>query len=516
MYRNNNEMITFSVYRQAILLWWAMATVVVGVSSFTPSTIMMSQQGVQPEMTPSRMLSLSSSSSTAECSSSSTAASSIAKPDTLVVGGGLAGLAAAAALRSIAKMDRVHVIDARKDDDAISNDRAGAAMQLGPNAFKALEAIGGEALLQKIYQEGSKIKENILLLPGGAPPMKIPNNDEEEFGYPTVLIRWGVLRRLLAEMLPEESLLFGMGKEIAGYKLMSEEEDGEESTNTVAPVNQKGEVVSTGSSFQPQLIVGADGLKSVFRECVQNECQIKPKDSPSTLSAIKDNGRVNIKAAVPVKLSELGEQFAVPHATFAQFDPQVACFAGPAGPKYTYWAISIADGENGVPFFSSDNPQEDSIQAKNLVLDKLEQIASDDVSRAWIIELVERTDPRNILINRSLEAPVKEDDSFVSQDGKVVLLGDAAHAMNPSYGQSASFAFEDAATLATCIRDGSMATTTDEETTADYLTQVLQSYSEQRVLRCREMQRRSEERAAKSMRGEKAEDVSKWIYAWEL
>ena len=77
--------------------------------------------------------------------------------------------------------------------------------------------------------------------------------------------------------------------------------------------------------------------------------------------------------------------------------------------------------------------------------------------------------------------------------------------MNPAYGQSGSFAFEDAATLAMLLKEGS----------GNDLPRALTEYSEKRVGRCMEMQRRSEERAAKAMRGEKAEDVSKWIYAWE-
>jgi 2-polyprenyl-6-methoxyphenol hydroxylase-like FAD-dependent oxidoreductase len=76
--------------------------------------------------------------------------------------------------------------------------------------------------------------------------------------------------------------------------------------------------------------------------------------------------------------------------------------------------------------------------------------------------------------------------------------------MSASYGQAANFALEDAATLAACIRDG------------DDLMEALKDYSKKRLDRCIEMQARSAERAAKAMKGEQVEDVSKWIFQWEI
>merc|ERR1712087_1033400 len=40
--------------------------------------------------------------------------------------------------------------------------------------------------------------------------------------------------------------------------------------------------------------------------------------------------------------------------------------------------------------------------------------------------------------------------------------------------------------------------------------------SKRRVSRCLEMQQRSAERAAKAMKGEQTEDVSKWIFEWDV
>mmetsp|Transcript_19195 Transcript_19195/g.38676 ORF Transcript_19195/g.38676 Transcript_19195/m.38676 type:complete len:123 (+) Transcript_19195:3299-3667(+) len=113
------------------------------------------------------------------------------------------------------------------------------------------------------------------------------------------------------------------------------------------------------------------------------------------------------------------------------------------------------------------------------------------------------TDAKYMYVQLSQEAE-EIGPCLVSTDGRVVLVGDAAHAMSPSYGQAANFALEDAASLAVCIRD------------ADTLGTALKAYEKSRLGRCSEMQQRSAERAAKAMKGEQTEDVSKWIFKWEV
>ena len=83
-------------------------------------------------------------------------------------------------------------------------------------------------------------------------------------------------------------------------------------------------------------------------------------------------------------------------------------------------------------------------------------------------------------------------------------MGDAAHAMSASYDQGPNFALEDAVMLAVLVRD------------SEDLTLALKAYSEKRVSRCLVMQKRSAERAAKAMKGEHTEDVSKWIFQWDV
>lgn len=217
---------------------------------------------------------------------------------------------------------------------------------------------------------------------------------------------------------------------------------------------------------------------------------------------MKDGGRTNIKAVVR---QPLPPGFAAKH-THAHFSPGggLAVFAGPAGDGWTYWAVSIAD-DAAAPMRAAQAGVFDQFQTSPThLIQLLTQLISFEGNEVqFVADLIGATDPARILLQRSEEAIAVGPD-LSSGDGLVVLVGDAAHGMSLAYGQAANFAMEDAAVLARCVRD------------ASNLAEALQVYGEERVARCREMSARSRERAAKAMRGELAEDVSKWIYEWDI
>ena len=118
--------------------------------------------------------------------------------------------------------------------------------------------------------------------------------------------------------------------------------------------------------------------------------------------------------------------------------------------------------------------------------------------------MIESTDAETIFARRSVNAETIGP-SLSTKDGKVVLVGDAAHAMSNSYGQNPNFALEGAAELATCIRNH-----------PDSVEAALEEYERARVGRCTEMQKRSAERAAKAMKGDRSDDVSPWVHSWNI
>lgn len=183
------------------------------------------------------------------------------------------------------------------------------------------------------------------------------------------------------------------------------------------------------------------------------------------------------------------------YSFFASDGSRIGCFAGPAGQDKTYWAISLA--EDSIDFLNDNGPTDPEVMKAGL-LSKLASLQSNDCQFA--INLIEDTSPGLIYVTKSAEA-IKIGPSLES-NSKIVLVGDSAHAMSGSYGQNPNFALEDAVVLAKCIKD------------EPSVSKALKIYSQLRVDRCLEMQRRSSERAIKSMKGEESEDVSKWIFRW--
>jgi 2-polyprenyl-6-methoxyphenol hydroxylase-like FAD-dependent oxidoreductase len=413
----------------------------------------------------------------------------------LILGGGISGLSAAVALQNIAGISS-QILE-RSSVDEFQDTLSGAGAQIGPNGLKALRAIGGEELMMKCIESGTVLKGNAVILPGAPDPMLIPDPAEEDTGLPQVFLRWGILRKLLAEQLPESSILTETGGDVCGYKV---NDDG-----SVALFKNNGGEDELIHHDEANLIISAEGAKSTFRYFVNNDKRIIDHDEDKAAlisNDVKDTGRVNIKAIVP---RDLDETFLKAH-TYAFFAENggIGCFAGPAGVGQTYWAISIADSMNEetgeTSQFLSTVDKNDSDSIKSILLDKLRGLNAAECQFA--IDLIEETISERIYVTRSEEA-IKIGPSL-QKDGKVVLVGDSAHAMSGSYGQNPNFALEDAAVLAHSLRDN------------ESVASALNYYSEQRVNRCLEMQQRSAERAAKAMKGEQAEDVSKWIFQWDI
>lgn len=461
-------------------------------------------------------------------------------PNVCVVGGGIGGLATAAALIHIAGYEDVCVLEKRRCVQC--NTAASAAVQLGPNGLRALRAIGGEKFLEEVLQNGSTLQGNIIY-----PSTQLGGSSNQNNFYasrtnntsldnlPELMIRWDVLQSLLGTLLPPSvGVQSQVGQDIAGYRILvgsSQEDDDKEvvSRTIVELINTDHQpFVIPDRENRFSLVVAADGINSLFRSLIHAKQTISTNPQIACRENIQDLGRINFKAVVPVDLSECinADQFRN-NTTYCYFPPHsgIACFAGPAGKGYTYWAVSLmmttadsivqkpaqeisGEDQETESYFGWDiHIQHESSQVaiKERLLELLTSKLNIPPEWDFIVPLITQTDASSLRMIRSEEVPIN-DHSLVSTDGCVVLVGDAAHAMSASYGQAASFALEDAVTLAICLRNNPI----------EGVTTALHEYSQRRVSRCLEMQRQAADRAAKQLRGEPTEDISSWIYQWSI
>ena len=293
----------------------------------------------------------------------------------IVVGGGIAGLCAAIALR-------------RTGNEAVVLERAprvdpvGAGITLFANAMRALDRLGvGEAVAAR----GAAATRSAIFTLDGRELLRVPSDLLEG----TVALHRADLQAELAAASGDVRL----GVEVAAVE---QGEDGVVARST------------DGREERGDLLVGADGLSSVVRRAI-------------AAVPIRYAGYTAWRGvcSVPVEAGRLSESWGVGER-FGLVD---------IGGGRTYW-FATKNAVEGEP----DEPGGRKAEIRRRFSGWHEPIAA----------VVEAVDESAILRN---------DVYFLEplprwSDGRVVLVGDAAHATTPGVGQGAAQAIEDAVVLA--------------------------------------------------------------------
>lgn len=299
----------------------------------------------------------------------------------VIIGGGIAGLASALALTR--RGWEVEVLERAPEFTEV-----GAGLSLWPNALRALDALGvGESVRGRAVLHGEVgIRDS-----AGRWLSRADTADlERRFGR-TAMIHRADLLAILRAAVPDGALRPG---------------------TPVSAVHADGTVLHSGGECQADLVVGADGLRSVARRSVWPGC-------PEPRYAGYTSWRI-VCPPVPVAgASELwgrGERFG--HVPLP--DGRVYCFATANAPE------GAVDG--GLPelrrrFGGWPEP---------------------------VPALLEAAEPSVLLHHDLYELPPLK--TYTS--GRVVLAGDAAHAMTPNLGQGACQALEDAVVLGSVLASG--------------------------------------------------------------
>ena len=303
----------------------------------------------------------------------------------IVVGGGIAGLSAAIALRRAG--NEVVVLERAPRVDPV-----GAGITLFANAMAALDRLG---VREAVAAQGAAATRSAILTWDGRELTRVPSDLLEG----TIALHRADLQAVLTAAGGDVRL----GVEVTAV----EQYDGD----VVA-------VAADGSEERGELLVGADGLSSVVRRAIT--------DVPVRYAGYAAWRGV---CSVPVEAGRLTESWGVGER-FGLVD---------IGRGRTYW-FATKNAPEGEP----DEPGGRKAEIRRRFSGWHEPIAA----------VVEAADESAILRN----------DVYYLEplprwsDGRVVLVGDAAHATTPGVGQGAAQAIEDAVVLADRLVRSKLAT----------------------------------------------------------
>jgi len=317
-------------------------------------------------------------------------------PTIAVVGAGMGGLTAAAALASVGCQVQVF-------EQAPAFARVGAGIQLGANGARTIAPFGIVPALRELTSPMETVQyrtadtdELLTELPGG-------EAHEAAYGAPFLQLHRGDLHAHLTTMVSPESV--HLGKRLRDLRHAAEDVE---------------LVFEDGTSFRADGVVGADGLHSRVLEILFGA-------TPARYS-----GKVAYRTVFPVSL--------LPAGTVQRTTKWV-------GPDRHIVIYTITRGEE-VYFVTSvpeSDPAGDSWSAKG----DMGTLRQSFEGFPETVQIVLKGCPEvwrwGIYVRDPLPRWV---------DGPVALLGDACHPMTPWMAQGAGMAMEDAVVLARCVAGG--------------------------------------------------------------
>src|SRR5262245_27248065 len=312
----------------------------------------------------------------------------------LIAGGGIGGLAAAYALARRGFAVRVF-------EQAPEFMELGAGIQLGPNIFRALEAIGlKDAVLADAHRPGAMEMRCAL---SGERVIRIPLADPgflERFQQPYAVTHRADIHAAILRACQSNNLIALETKQtVASY-----EEDG----NAVTLV------LASGERAKGRALVGCDGMWSKVREKVVGDGKPRVSGHIAYRAVLK-------REDVPADL----------------WQPDVILWAGPRT-HLVHYPLRRGELWNIVAVFHSDR----YVEGWNAEADAAELRDHFKGQRPEVLRMLERIETWRMWVLCDRE-PIKE-----WHEGRVVLLGDAAHPMLQYLAQGAAMATEDAVCLA--------------------------------------------------------------------
>jgi 2-polyprenyl-6-methoxyphenol hydroxylase-like FAD-dependent oxidoreductase len=310
-----------------------------------------------------------------------------------IVGAGLGGLTAALALVK-------YGFDVTVYERAPGLSEVGAGITLWHNALAVLDGLGAG---QRIREVGRQTDSGVIALASGRVLVSASPEDAQTLGEASELYTFhrAELQRALYEQLPPERVRFGM--ECTGYHQEGPDEVFVD--------------FATGERRRATLLIAADGVGSTLAARLPGYAP--PRYAGYTcwraICAAPSNW-----GGVCGEIWGRGDRFGV---------------VGLTNDRIYWFAVANAPPNQIV----TDENRDDS---KHALEERFAHYAFE------VPAIIEATDPHAIIWRDIVDRPPTRGWC----DGRVVLLGDAAHATTPNMGQGAAMAMESAAILARCLK----------------------------------------------------------------
>ncbi|WP_042454327.1 FAD-dependent monooxygenase [Neobacillus dielmonensis] len=307
----------------------------------------------------------------------------------IIIGGGIGGLCTGIALQQ-----RGHDISIYESTSTFQS--TGAGLGIGSNAVKALDKLN----LKDSVMKHSKVLNKMIVLSEKGTPLTETDSllVSERFGTDNVTIHRADLHHVLRHALRLESIV--LNKKCVDFMQ-----------------DQDGVTISfqDGGAVRADAVIAADGVNSLFRR------KLVPNSSPryagyTCWRGIVSNHNIEIDQAVATETWGSSGRFGI---------------------------VPLADGK--VYWFACIKAKARDPQAALYGIKDLSTIFKNYHSP--IQQIIEATSEEALIHNDILDIKPIQQFAF----GRIVLLGDAAHATTPNLGQGAGQAMEDAYILAKCL-----------------------------------------------------------------
>jgi 2-polyprenyl-6-methoxyphenol hydroxylase-like FAD-dependent oxidoreductase len=326
------------------------------------------------------------------------------KPHVLIVGGGIAGPALAIFLNKAGITSTVFEAYPQADD-------IGGGMQIAPNGMRVLEQIG---IADEVIAQGVESEEFSFENQKGKVLGRVPNGPASIYGIPAVLIARSVVHRALVSEAERRGIPILYGKRLHDLKcnafgVIAEFED--------------------GSAAEGTLLIGADGVHSRARELIFPDGPL-----PFYTGLFTVGGFASHPSLVPASRDELRRMHMIfgreGFFGYGRFNRQ--------RPDTVIWWSHLSRDED---------PKQQEYRSWPTETLRQELLVRHQGWQQPVITILESAP-------ELLRGPVYDVPTLPAwSKNRVLLIGDAAHAISPHAGQGASLALEDAIALGKLLRN---------------------------------------------------------------